>query len=88
MAEKEQKLKASKTEQAVLDAYFSTRQPLSGVFGDWLGEERKTTLQIQDDLSQTLGIAADVIVDYMLQKGYMLMQDDDGTVIWQMFRLR
>ena len=87
MAEKEQKLKASKTEQAVLDAYFSTRQPLGKMEGVMV-EEKKTTVQVQDDLSQILAIGDEVIVDYMLQKGYMLMQDDDGTPVWQIFRLR
>ena len=84
---KKDELKATATEKAVLDAYFSTRQPLSGLVGTMV-EEQKTTVQIQDDLSPTLKIADEVIVDYMLQSGYMLKQDDDGTPIWQMFRLR
>lgn len=87
MSQDDQKLKATKTEQAVLDAYFSTRQPL-GSMTMVMVEERKTTVQIQDDLLQTLKIEDVVIVDYMLHHEYMLMQDDDGTPIWQMFRLR
>lgn len=87
MSQDDQKLKATKTELAVLDAYFSTRQPL-GCMTMGMVEERKTTVQIQDDLLQTLKIEDVVIVDYMLHHEYMLMQDDDGTPIWQMFRLR
>lgn len=87
MKQEEKNLEATQTEQAVLDAYFSTRQPLSGMTLGMV-EERKTTLQIQDDLLPTLKIEDVVIVDYMLHNKYMLMQDDDGTPIWQMFRLR
>lgn len=87
MSQDDQKLKATKTELAVLDAYFSTRQPFSSMTMGMV-EERKTTVQIQDDLLQTLKIEDVVIVDYMLNHEYMLMQDDDGTPIWQMFRLR
>lgn len=87
MNQDEKKLKATKTEQAVLDAYFSTRQPLGSMTMEMV-EEHKTTLQIQDDLLPTLKIEDVVIVDYMLHHEYMLMQDDDGTPIWQMFRLR
>lgn len=77
----------TRMEKAVLDAYFSTRQPLNGL-SIGMVEERKTTVQIHDDLAPTLKIDDYVIVDYMLHHGYMLMQDDDGTPIWQMFRLR
>ena len=77
----------TRMEKAVLDAYFSTRQPLNGLSMGMV-EERKTTVQIHDDLAPTLKIDDYVIVDYMLHHGYMLMQDDDSTPIWQMFRLR
>ena len=79
--------KASSIEKAVLDSYFSTRQP---VFQDMTHtvEEKKTTQQIQDDLLPTLQISDEVIVDYMLQSGYLLVQDDDGSPIWQMWRMR
>ena len=30
----------------------------------------------------------DVIVEYMLQKGYVLAQDDDGSPIWQMWKMK
>lgn len=79
--------KASSIEKAVLDSYFSTRQP---VFQDMTHtvEEKKTTQQVQDDLLPTLQISDEVIVDYMLQSGYLLVQDDDGSPIWQMWRMR
>lgn len=79
--------KASSIEKAVLDSYFSTRQP---VFQDMTHtvEEKKTTQQVQDDLLPTLKITDEVIVDYMLQSGYLLVQDDDGSPIWHMWRMR
>ena len=87
MARKERELKASDIEKAVLDSYFSTRQ--TGYDQNMsLIEERKTTLQVMDDLSPILTIEDSVIVDYMLWAGYMLIQEDDGSPVWQMWRLR
>lgn len=79
--------KASNIEKAVLDSYFSTRQP---VFQNMIHtvEEKKTTQQIQDDLLPTLKIEDSVIVDYMILSGYLLVQDDDGSPIWHMWRMR
>ena len=88
MSQDDQKLKATKTEQAVLDAYFSTRQPSGGNMTGVMVEERKTTLQIQDDLLPTLKIEDVVIVDYMLQNGYLLKPDEDGSVVWNIYRMR
>ena len=80
-------LKANKTEKAVLDSYFSIRQP-NGMEGISMMQEHKTTLDIQDDLRTTLEIADDVIVDYMLQNGYLLKPDEDGSVVWNIYRMR
>ena len=71
----------------MLDSYFSTRQPVFQNMTHTV-EEKKTTLQVQDDLLPTLRITDEVIVDYMLQSGYLLVQDDDGSPIWQMWRMR
>lgn len=79
--------KASDIEKAVLDSSFSTRQPVFQNMTHTV-EEKKTTLQVQDDLLPTLKITDEVIVDYMLQSGYLLVQDDDGSPIWQMWRMR
>ena len=86
MKEAENRLKADRTERAVLDAYFSLRSPRDGEFMSMV-EERKTTLQVQDDLRSTLEIEDVVIVDYMLHHGYLLIPDDDGSPIWRLFRL-
>lgn len=82
-----EEMKATAIEKAVLDSYFSNRDH---VYDQLLFtvEERKTTQQIQDDLRPILTIADDVIVEYMLQKGYVLAQDDDGSPIWQMWKMK
>lgn len=87
MARKEENLKASDIERAVLDSYFSTRQ---NVYDRNLPlvEERKTTRQVMDDLLPTLRIDDDVVVDYMLSENYQLVQDDDGSPVWQIWRMR
>lgn len=87
MARKEENLRASDIERAVLDSYFSTRQ---NVYDRNLPlvEERKTTRQVMDDLLPTLRIDDDVVVDYMLSENYQLVQDDDGSPIWQIWRMR
>lgn len=82
-----EELKATAIEKAVLDSYFSNRDHVYDQLV-FTVEERKTTQQIQDDLRPTLTIADDVIVEYMLQKGYMLVQDDDGSPIWQMWKMK
>lgn len=83
---KEKELKASDIERAVLDSYFSTRM---AVYDQNLSlvEERKTTLQVMDDLLPILAIEDSVIVDYMLWAGYLLVQDEDGSPIWQLWRM-
>lgn len=80
-------LKANDLEKQVLDAYFSIRQP-TGSLGDLLTEEIKTTIDIQDDLRNTLAIADDVITDYMLKNGYLLKPDIDGALVWNIYKMR
>lgn len=87
MARNEKQLKASDIEKAVLDSYFSTRQTVYDQHMSLI-EERKTTLQVMDDLLPILTIEDSVIVDYMLWAGYMLIQDEDGSPVWQIWRLR
>lgn len=81
------KFMANDIEITVLDGYFSNRQP---VFLDMTHtiEEKKTTQQIQDDLISTLKISDEVIVDYMIQHDFLLVQDEDGNPIWQMWRMK
>lgn len=82
----ENKLKATPIERAVLDSYFAQRSNVRVELTHPL-EERKTTLQIQDDLLPTLKIEDDVIVDYMLAANYQLVPNDDGSPIWQLWRM-
>lgn len=82
----EEKLKASPIERAVLDSYFAQRSNVRDALTHPL-EERKTTTEIQDDLRPTLTIEDDVIVDYMLAANYQLVPNDDGSPIWQIWRM-
>lgn len=88
MNKEEYELKATRMEKAVLDCYMSTRQPDNVMQGGVLVADYRTTQDIQDDLRQILTITDEVIVDYLLRAGYQLMQNEDGTPIWRIFRLR
>lgn len=78
---------SSKLEQAVLDSYFQTREPVRNELVCPLSE-RKTTEQIQDDLNPVLRISDTVIVDYMLRHDFQLVPEEDGSLVWQMYRMR
>ncbi len=76
-------------QKLVLDAYFSCRTPnddasMSGTYV----EERKTTQEIQDELLPTMGIGKDEIVVYMAEHGYVLTAGEDGSPVWNIYRLR
>lgn len=77
---------AEALEIAVLDAYFSNRFARDES-ACALVEEKKTTVEIQDELSRTMKIDDYVIVDYMLKNNYLLVPDEDGSPIWRMFRI-
>lgn len=82
-----EELKASKAELAVLDSYFSVRQPDGFVCDNLLVWENRRTVDIQHDLSTILSISDDVIVDYMLRKGYKLVRESEGLLTWYVTRL-
>lgn len=78
---------ASNLEKTVLDSYFSTREPVYNQLVFPI-EERKTTLQIQDDLNPVLCISDTVIVEYMISHDFQLVPEEDGSLVWQMYRMR
>lgn len=72
-------------EQVVLDAYFqcrSNRQVLNMV------QDNKTTQQIIDETADTLELDDMTVVAYMVEHGYLLTEDDDGSPIWMIYRMR
>ena len=79
--------RADDVQQKVLDAYFSVRWA-NGSDMKMYALERKTTAQIHEELIATLDIDDDIIVDYMIKGGFVLAPDDDGSPIWQIYRLR
>ncbi|MCH3994294.1 MAG: hypothetical protein LKE54_04455 [Prevotella sp.] len=83
-----QKYEATKSEEQVLDSYFSTRANNSNVNGMVYFEEDKTTTEIQDDLQPILEIKDSVIVDYMLKNGYVLKTREDGSPFWMIYRMK
>lgn len=80
-------LAASKLEKTVLDSYFQTREPVRNELICPLSE-RKTTEQIQDDLNPVLCISDTVIVEYMISHDFQLVPEEDGSLVWQMYRMR
>ena len=72
-------------EQVVLDAYFqcrSNRQELNMV------QDNKTTQQIIDETYDTLELDDKTVVTYMVEHGYLLIEDDDGSPIWMIYKMR
>lgn len=72
-------------EIVVLDAYFqcrSNRQELNMV------QDNKTTQQIIDETADTLELDDKTVVTYMVEHGYLLTEDDDGSPIWMIYRMR
>jgi len=70
--------------QQLLDGYFTfrTNLPEKGYL-----QENKTTQQIQDELQSMYTVAAGDIVGYMLEHGYSTTTEQDGTVIWAIWRM-
>lgn len=67
----------------LLDSYFMFRSPLprEGYF-----QENKTTLQIMDELTPMMLLPTDDVVGYMLEHGYSTTTEQDGTVVWAIWR--
>ena len=68
----------------VLDAYFETRLPLA--FDASTPPERKTTLEIQDDLRDMYDVDREDITRYLLDHAYTMATEADGTLRWRIWR--
>ena len=83
--ENEQDRDAQKREFAkqLLDSYFMFRQNLPG---EGYIQENKTTLQIMDELTPMMLLPTESVVGYMLEHEYSTTTEDDGTVVWAIWR--
>ena len=83
--ENEQDRDAQKREFArqLLDSYFMFRQNLPG---EGYIQENKTTLQIMDELTPMMMLPTDDVVGYMLEHDYSPTTEQDGTVVWAIWR--
>ena len=83
--ENEQDRDAQKREFAkqLLDSYFMFRRnlPEAGFI-----QENKTTLQIMDELTPMMMLSTDDVVQYMLEHDYSTTPEQDGTVVWAIWR--
>lgn len=71
----------------ILDAYFSRSSNIPIVFGILLKLWPKTTQQIQDDLISMASISNTLIVNYLIGHGYTTVLDNDGTVMWKIYKI-
>ena len=71
--------------RVLLDCYFLNRE--SRNLYDGSIQENKTTVQIKDELAPMLDVSEEDIVDYMLEHGYGLTMEEDGTVVWEIWRM-
>ena len=83
--ENEQDRDAQKREFAkqLLDSYFMFRQNLPG---EGYIQENKTTLQIMDELTPMMMLPTDDVVCYMLEHDYSTTTEQDGTIVWAIWR--
>ena len=83
--ENEQDRDAQKREfaQQLLDSYFMFREnlPKEGYI-----QENKTTLQIMDELTPMMMLPTDDVVQYMIEHDYSTTTEQDGTVVWAIWR--
>ena len=83
--ENDQDRDAQKREFAkqLLDSYFMFRRnlPEAGFI-----QENKTTLQIMDELTPMMMLPTESVVGYMLEHEYSTTTEDDGTVVWAIWR--
>lgn len=83
--ENDQDRDAQKREFAkqLLDSYFMFREnlPKEGYI-----QENKTTLQIMDELTPMMLLPTDDVVGYMLEHDYSTTTEQDGTVVWAIWR--
>ena len=69
--------------QQLLDSYFMFRDclPKNGFI-----QENKTSQQIQDELEPMYSVTTGEIVGYMLEHDYSTTTEQDGTVVWAIWR--
>lgn len=69
--------------QQLLDSYFMFREnlPKEGYI-----QENKTTLQIMDELTPMMLLPTEDVVGYMLEHDYSTTTEQDGTVVWAIWR--
>ena len=67
----------------LLDSYFMFRDCLPK---DGFIQENKTTQQIQDELEPMYSVTTGEIVGYMLEHDYSTTTEQDGTVVWAIWR--
>lgn len=83
--ENEQDRYAQKREFAkqLLNSYFMFRRnlPEAGFI-----QENKTTLQIMDELTPMMMLSTDDVVQYMMEHDYSTTTEQDGTVVWAIWR--
>ena len=83
--ENEQDRDAQKREFAkqLLNSYFMFRRnlPEAGFI-----QENKTTLQIMDELTPMMMLSTDDVVQYMIEHDYSTTTEQDGTVVWAIWR--
>ena len=83
--ENEQDRDAQKREFAkqLLDSYFMFRRnlPEAGFI-----QENKTTLQIMDELTPMMMLSTDDVVQFMIEHDYSTTTEQDGTVVWAIWR--
>ena len=69
--------------QQLLDSYFMFRENLPK---DGYIQENKTTLQIMDELTPMMMLPTDDVVQYMMEHDYSTTTEQDGTVVWAIWR--
>ena len=67
----------------LLDGYFMFRRPMPE---DGYFQENKTTLEIRDELLPMYAVSDDDVVGYMLEHGFGMLTEGDGTVTWAVWR--
>lgn len=70
--------------QQLLDSYFMFRRnlPEQGYI-----QENKTSQQIQDELEPMYSVTTGSIVGYMLAHEFNTTTEQDGTVVWAIWRM-
>ena len=83
-------MKENDLENMVLDAYFSTRAPKVDTvdYSAIYVEDSQTTEEIVEALSSTYPLTQQTVVEYMVNHGYLLVPEIDGSLVWKIWRIR